>query len=768
MYEHLPSEIKKKGRFILWRYEERKGQKTKVPYQTNGIKADPGNIKCFVSFEEILAAFDNGKYDGLGLFIGGDISAIDVDDCIIDGGLTEMAETIINTMDSYTERSPSGNGVHILFNADGLIYDAGRYYINNRKNHVEEYIAGSTTKYVTLTGDCIRHRGLEKRKNQAIEVAEKYMVRPQKLNTTPSAAAPGSFLSDESVLEKAGNAQNGEKFKRLWDGDCSAFDSQSEADLALCSMLAFWCGGDTEQIDRLFRKSGLYRDKWDRFDYQRDTLRNAINGCGDFYVPVKSDSAQVDFNTTVGTLIETNALGNKRYGEHDIGFGRLFADVYKDIARYVEERKKWFVYDGTRWTADIAGLRIAELGKDLADAMLVYASTLHDEEDRTKVLKWCKKWVQRKYRDVYIREAQSVYPLNMTSFDRDPFLFNCENCTVDIRTGESHEHTPEDFITKIGRVCYDPSASYPRWNSFIDEIMSNEPDKSRYMQKSFGYGLTGNTDYECMFIYYGETTRNGKGTLLESILRIMGDYGLAVRPETIAQKSQTNSHAPSEDIARLAGIRFANISEPGKGLILNSALIKSMTGNDTLNARFLNENSFDFKAEFKMYINTNYLPVITDMTVFSSNRVIIVPFNRHFEEDEQDIRLKSEFASPQARSAILNWLIDGYRMLDEEGFDKPQSVKDAISEYYHDSNKVVQFMEERLEEDPYAEVRTSAVYDEYSQWCKANGCYSENARNFVGELRKLGPVVRRRPKNGGEKTTILVGYRLRDGSEFLS
>ena len=180
---------------------------------------------------------------------------------------------------------------------------------------------------------------------------------------------------------------------------------------------------------------------------------------------------------------------------------------------------------------------------------------------------------------------------------------------------------------------------------------------------TLGYGLTGDTRYECMFFYYGATTRNGKGTLMESTLNVMGDYGITVRPETIAAKSTSNSQNPTEDIARLAGVRFANISEPRRGLVLNEAQIKSMTGNDTLNARFLHENSFDLKPQFKLYVNTNYLPAITDMTLFSSGRIVIIPFDRHFEEWEQDQNLKYEFSKPMVKSAILNWLIEGYTLL---------------------------------------------------------------------------------------------------------
>lgn len=134
-------------------------------------------------------------------------------------------------------------------------------------------------------------------------------------------------------------------------------------------------------------------------------------------------------------------------------------------------------------------------------------------------------------------------------------------------------------------------------------------------------------------ILYGATIRNGKGILCESILKVFGLYGITSRPETISLQNQSSS-GPSEDLARLVGIRYVNISEPKKGFVLNAALLKSMTGNDSINARFLHENSFDFSPQFKLFINTNYLPVVTYMTVFSSGRLIIIPLDRHFSGNE--------------------------------------------------------------------------------------------------------------------------------------
>lgn len=355
----------------------------------------------------------------------------------------------------------------------------------------------------------------------------------------------------------------------------------------------------------------------------------------------------------------------------------------------------------------------------------------------------------------------------MREFDSDPYVFNCRNGTLHLDTMEFTEHRPEDRLTKMSGVEYQPGATCPRFLSFMDEISSGDQEKAKFIQKVLGYGISGDTRYECLFILYGATTRNGKGTLCESVLNVLGSYGCTARPETISVSHGKNCSNPTEDIARLAGIRFTNISEPGRGLMLNAAQVKSMTGNDTLNARFLHENSFDFKPQFKLYINTNYLPVINDMTLFSSGRVVIIPFDRHFEESEQDRTLKTLFAQPENQSAILNWLLEGYRLLQAEGMSPPASVRGATAEYQHDSDKIQQFIEERLEEAPEKEIRTSTVYDAYRNWCDQNGCYAESNRNFNQALRGTAQIVRKRPRNGGGATTLLIGYRIAGMAEAI-
>ena len=347
----------------------------------------------------------------------------------------------------------------------------------------------------------------------------------------------------------------------------------------------------------------------------------------------------------------------------------------------------------------------------------------------------------------------------MKYFDRDIYLFNCQNGTLDLRTMEFREHRPEEFLTKVSPVVYDPEAVCPRWLSFMDEVMQGDTSRSRYLQKALGYSLSGDTRMECMFILYGATSRNGKGTTMESVLRILGEYGKNADPSLLSTKfGVQSSGGPSEEIARLAGSRFVNISEPEKKITLDAALTKRLTGNDTITARYLHENSFEFRPNFKVFINTNHLPNITDLTLFESGRIKIIPFNRHFDEAEQDKGLKALFAKPDNMSGIFNWLLEGWKLFEAEKLDMPQSVIDATAEYNRESDRVAQFVTTCLVEKEDGELANKAVFTRYQEWCRDNGYRPENIQHFTKALSRHCRIERKRPKAGGNKKTLVFGY----------
>ncbi len=292
--ETFPEELRQRGRFCCWRYEDRNGGRTKVPYDPRtGLPARSNDESSFVSYEQAVRA---KGYDGIGIGIFGSICAIDLDNCISETGqYSQAASDIISLMHSYTELSPSGRGLHILFRADSFRYDTDRYYIMNHKAGIEVYVAGATNKYVTVTGKRSEKADFafgERSKELGI-LLETYMRRPGILSGVNGENAVNAATMSEQDRYLLSQAIRKPQFRQLWMGSVSGYRSQSEADLALCSHLAFWTGKDPKRMDELFRRSKLMRPKWNerhgRDTYGALTIRKAIEGCSNIYQPPREN-----------------------------------------------------------------------------------------------------------------------------------------------------------------------------------------------------------------------------------------------------------------------------------------------------------------------------------------------------------------------------------------------------------------------------------------------------------------------------------------------
>lgn len=305
--QNIPKSLRDNGRWCCWRYEERPSGRTKVPYNPlTGYGAKSTDPKTFGSFDQALFAKDMCGYDGIGIGIFGDICAIDIDHCLDaeTGAFSDMAAQIMKIMDSYTEFSPSGEGLRILFRAPGLVFDKTKYYINNQKIGLEVYVSGVTSRYVTITGNSIGNNGINERTEALQKVLSLFMQREVRQNRTEYTPTPYKLLfPDEIVVERAGRAKNGDLFKRLMSGDASMYlkgngdPDYSVADMALCNILAFWCSGDMEQIDRIYRSSGLMREKWDSRrgaseTYGQWTIQKAVARVTVTYSALKNASKQ--------------------------------------------------------------------------------------------------------------------------------------------------------------------------------------------------------------------------------------------------------------------------------------------------------------------------------------------------------------------------------------------------------------------------------------------------------------------------------------------
>ena len=316
----IPKELQKNAEWCVWKREIRGGKPTKVPYNPNtGERAETNNPATFGSFDIADERYMTEDYDGVGIRVSNGFSAVDIDHCVDGGVLSDLAMSIINTLKSYTEYSPSKTGVRIIFKAPGYQYDSETYYLKNPHNGCEVYVCGATNRFVTITGNTAYDYPVREITADILKpVLEQYMLRPvkQRSLSAPTVDVPALTLSDEQIIMKASaNA----KFRALFSGDKTDYnDDHSSADLALCNILAFWTGKNHDAIDRIFRKSGLFRDKWLRDDYRTTTIGMAIADCVEVYNPSAPAAPAASARTCEQTIFDRLGVPDLNTGEWDV------------------------------------------------------------------------------------------------------------------------------------------------------------------------------------------------------------------------------------------------------------------------------------------------------------------------------------------------------------------------------------------------------------------------------------------------------------------
>ena len=466
---------------------------------------------------------------------------------------------------------------------------------------------------------------------------------------------------------------------------------------------------------------------------------------------------------TVGSpkyiLEQLNALrAAERFQMNDRGSADLFATIFKNISRYNPTKKDWMYYDKTRWIADTEGMRAKRNAKRLADVLVRYSVTASLPDDkRQSYIKYAAGMMNYRNRNVMITDAIDLNFFENTELDKDDFLINCRNCVLDLSEDQPKvlEHNADLLLSKICNANYNPAADCTLWEKTVNEIMQGDDLKIKYLQKMSGRFLTGDTSEEEFYIFFGATTRNGKSTITEILLFLLGDYATTISPESLAIKTNKDSRTASPDIAKLAGTRLVVASEPPRRMLFDSSLVKTLTGRDTVSARFLHENEFQFKPKFKLILNSNYLPVINDKTVFSSNRVKVVPFERHFTEKEQNKHLKEQLQ--QEIDGILNWCIKGLQLYRKEGLEPPVAVQNATHEYSEDSDKVGKFISECLVKSDQ-NLAAKDVYEKYSRWCTDCGLGVDGRTSFYEELKTKNLLSKTATVTGKTVKNVIKGY----------
>jgi putative DNA primase/helicase len=404
------------------------------------------------------------------------------------------------------------------------------------------------------------------------------------------------------------------------------------------------------------------------------------------------------------------------------GIARLFAAKYSGQLRYCHDAGRWFEWTGTHWT------------QDKTDAAFEFVRVLAREISETadaKIVKQVRQVAFARGVETFAR-SDPAFAVTSASWDRDKFLLGTPAGTVDLRTGRLQHGSSDDGITKVTAAAPADTADCPLFERFLVETTGGDRDLIRFLQKWFGYSLTGDIREHALSFGYGPGG-NGKGVLLNTIVGIMGDYAVVAPADTFT--ASIGDRHPT-DVAMLRGARMVAASETENGRKWAESRIKSLTGGDPVTARFMRRDFFTFMPEFKIFMVGNHEPTLDTVDDAARRRINIIPFLHKpaYTDNELTDKLRSEWP------AILRWAIDGCLDWQYSGLSRPKSVLDATADYFEDQDLFGQWLDDCCEISPANDrmFETSAAL--YKSWCR----YSNAAGEKPGTKKAFAALLKRR------------------------
>ena len=761
-YASIPGEMKALPNWILYRLEDRGGEKpTKVPYTVGGPCAKTNDPSTWATFDAALAAFQKGGYAGLGfVFTGTPYVGIDIDGCVdpANGKASPEAQDAVRILTSYTELSQSRKGLHII--VKGTL-PAGR-----RRNGAFEMYGEGSPRYFAMTGDVWDGLSVIRESQAAIDEVHRKYIQPEEKarSVTKAAAAPTRAPQmqpagdgDEQLLAKA--CRTDADFEALYRGIWKErFRSQSEADMSLANRLAFWCGRDTVRMDRLFRQSGLYRDKWDRVQsgstYGRLTLEKASAECWSVYNPHYSNSEAEDDSTASG-YVGNDLLTYKPNDYSDAGNAAVFA-------RFVEGKLIWtdgngFLYwNGLMWELNehaAIGYGIAftdrmldEARRQLIDARINLsniqasgdAAALADakaaEAQADKYLAFAVKTRSRQRIEAFVTLSKPELLIPGEKLNADPFLLNTPAGMVNLKTGKATPHDASAYCTAITAVSASDQGD-ELWNNHLRTITEDDPDLMRFHQEAAGMALVGRVYCENLLIALGGG-RNGKSTHYNVQLSVLGPgYAGTINPEVLT----TDKRNAGADLATLKGKRFIVAGELEEGKRLSTSVMKRLTSTDPITAERKYFDPETFTPTHSTVLYTNHMPRLGSTDNGTKRRIKVVPFSAVI-SDSAERKNYTQYLFENAGGAILSWMLEGARMFIANGFQLSpcSAVEEATGQYFEQNDWLGQFLDECCIIEPGRKCSGSALYRAYAKRASDDGEYVRPNNVFAMELEKIG------------------------------
>ena len=403
----------------------------------------------------------------------------------------------------------------------------------------------------------------------------------------------------------------------------------------------------------------------------------------------------------------------------DLGNAIRLVHRYGEDLRWSQPLKSWLVWDNQRWKRDQTRA-IDRIAKETALGMYQAASLIEDEGKRQDLAKHAVKSeaAARITAMIDLAKSQPGIPVMPHEFDADLWLLNTPNGTLNLQTGELHEHRREDLITKLTAVPYDGDARLELWDNFIADICNGDPQLATFLQRAAGATLSGDlSQTERFFFGYGGAF-TGKTSFLEAVARTLGDYAVTADFETFLKRDHVGG--PRSDLARLAGARMVKSVEVSEGRRLDEGLLKQITGGDVLTVRDMYAKEFEYLPQFTLWLAANDAPRVRHDDEALWRRVVRVPFTHRFEKP--DPKIKALLTDPTvAGSAILRWSVQGCLEWQAEGLEMPEAVKASTSEYREETDPIREFIEDRCVAAPNCTVQAKELYQAYLAYARAMG-----------------------------------------------
>ncbi|MEZ6102739.1 MAG: phage/plasmid primase, P4 family [Pirellulaceae bacterium] len=703
--QNIPTELKERHQWVVWKYIQRDGKHQKCCFQPDGTPAKSNDAATWCRFDEAIDTYELGGWAGIGyVFADTDpFCGLDLDGCRNpETGVTEdWAQLIVSKAGSYAEVSPSGTGWKI-FGIGRNPFESGKNFkledrrkyrkVANKEPGLEIY---DTTRWFAVTGHA---NGMTQLANIDGVLSDLFgeFNRPVRHNTS-------RIRNDNEVGRRARN------YVAKMPPAISGQGGHNATFAVACKLAISFDLPESDAWPILLEYNERCDPPWSERDlrhklhdaYQQRNERGSLLGND-------QDRSGHDGITRMCEAASVHVAE----GQTDIANGERLLEIHGEDLRYVGPWQKWIVFNSRGWQLDDMAL-VEGKCRDVAKSVFGELAITGMADNAT--MRFAKHTASVAGLSSAAKAARSKVAVHHSELDQHPFLFNVQNGTIDLRTGELLPHCRSHMITQISPVAFDPAADCKLWRTFLNRIMDNNQELIGYLCRLVGYSLTGCVSEHILPILYG-TGANGKSVFTNTIMGLMGgDYAMQC-PQSMLMASKHERH-PTE-LADLFGKRLAAGVETDQGSRFSESLVKSLTGGDTIRARRCREDFWQFEPTHKIWLATNYKPRVrgTDNGIW--RRLKLVPFTITIPAEERDIDLTDKLVAEWP--GILNWAILGCQEWQNEGLGEPAAVRDATASYRFESDVIGQFLDDQCEIAELSRTKAKDLYDAFTRWHSEN------------------------------------------------